>query len=286
MAQEIEEYQLNLEDRVLSGLSQIKRAEQHLAIAQRLAATGKLAAGIAHEINNPIGGMKNAVRALERGDLPAEKTAEYLDLIGDGLARVEETVKKVLAFTPRRVEPRPVDLADVVRKALALARHRLEKKGITVEGKAPADASALVFGDPLELQQVALNLILNSADAIPEDRRGTIEVEVARHGAEEVELRVTDDGCGMSPDDQARCFDLFFTTKEVGEGSGLGLSVVHNIVTNHGGRIELESAPDKGTTFRVFLPREPLAPGGADLPTGPARAGKPAAQPGGAGSRP
>jgi signal transduction histidine kinase len=283
MAQEIEEYQLNLEDRVLSGLSQIKRAEQHLAIAQRLAATGKLAAGIAHEINNPIGGMKNAVRALGRGDLPAEKTAEYLALIGDGLARVEETVKKVLAFTPRRVEPRPVDLTDVVRKALALAHHRLEKKGIRVVGKAPQDGDALVFGDPLELQQVALNLLLNSADAIAEDRHGSIEVEVARHGAEEVVLRITDDGCGMSPEDQARCFDLFFTTKEVGEGSGLGLSVVHNIVTNHGGRIELESAPGKGTTFRVFLPREPLAPGAPDRPAEPARAGKPAAHPGGAG---
>ncbi len=257
MAAEIGEYQAQLEDRVLGALSRIKKAEQHLAIAQRLAATGKLASGLAHEINNPLGGMKNAARALARGDLPPDKTSLYLDLIMDGLARVEQTVKKFLTFTPRRAQPRPTDLVDVTSKSVALAMHRIQKRGIEILTDFPSDTSrAIVFGDPHELQQVALNLLLNAADAIGEGRKdGQVRVEVGRRG-EDVVLRVADNGTGMSPEDQDSCFDMFFTTKEVGEGSGMGLAVVHNIVTNHGGRIELTSNLGGGTIFDVVLPGE------------------------------
>ncbi|MDJ0522668.1 MAG: HAMP domain-containing sensor histidine kinase [Planctomycetota bacterium] len=262
MASEIGEYQGQLEDRVLGALSRIKKAEQHLAIAQRLAATGKLASGLAHEINNPLGGMKNAVRALARGDMPPEKTDLYLDLITDGLARIEQTVKKFLTFTPRRAQPRPTDLVDVTSKSVDLAMHRIRRRGIEILTDFPEDASrAIVFGDPHELQQVALNLVLNAADAIPEDRAdGQVRVEIERRG-EDVVLRVADNGSGMSAEDQDRCFDMFFTTKEVGEGSGMGLAVVHNIVTNHGGRIELTSQPGAGTIFDVILPGEGRAEG-------------------------
>jgi signal transduction histidine kinase len=255
MAREIAEYQGHLEDRVLTALSRIKKAEQHLTIAQRLAATGKLASGLAHEINNPLGGMKNAVRALTRGDLSPEKTSEYLELVADGLVRVEQTVKKFLSFTPRRVEPRPSDLGDIVRKSIALSMHHLEKRHIRVEVDAPEAGGAIVFGDPHELQQVALNLILNAADAIGAGPEGCIRVAVEPR-EDLVLLRVEDNGSGMSPDDQAHCFDMFFTTKDVGEGSGMGLSVVHNIVSNHGGRIEVTSRLGEGTVFEVVLPRE------------------------------
>jgi signal transduction histidine kinase len=274
MAREVGEYQGQLEDRVLQALKRIQKAEQHLAIAQRLAATGKLASGIAHEINNPLGGMRNAVRALARGDLDPKKTAEYLELVQDGLARVEETVKKVLTFTPRSVEPRPTDLAEVARKAVALARHRIERKGVRLVEHVPWDRAVRVFGDPHELQQVVLNLLLNAVDAVPDlaarspgggTEGGAVELEVREEG-DAVLLRVTDDGAGMTPEVMAQCFDLFFTTKEVGEGTGLGLAVVHNIVTNHGGRIEVESAPGKGATFRVYLPREGAAPDGSPEP--------------------
>lgn len=260
MAREIAEYQGHLEARVLSALKRSKKAEQHLAIAQRLAATGKLASGLAHEINNPLGGMKNAVRALRRGDLDAPTTEVYLGLVEDGLGRIEQTVKKFLSFTPRRVAPRPVDLAEVVAKSLGLAEHRLDRRGVSVEARLAPPGLAIVFGDAHELQQVALNLLLNAADAIPEDRTdGRIEVAVEAVG-EEVRLAVADNGTGMSAEAQAHCFDMFFTTKAEGEGSGMGLAVVHNIVTNHGGRIELESRPGAGTTFEVWLP--------GDLPRG------------------
>jgi len=255
MAREIGEYQGHLEDRVLGALQRMKKAEQHLAIAQRLAATGKLASGVAHEINNPLGGMKNAVRALARGDLPPDKTQQYLDLISDGLSRVEETVKKFLSFTPRRVEPRPTDLAEVARKAADLARHRIERSGVTLEEHLPGPGEAVVFGDPHELQQVALNLLLNASDAVAAKGSGRVELRVHVRGDERV-LEVEDEGVGLGPEDQDRCFDMFFTTKDVGEGSGLGLAVAHSIVTNHGGRIELESRAGEGATFRVVLPGE------------------------------
>ena len=255
MAREIGEYQGHLEDRVLGALQRMKKAEQHLAIAQRLAATGKLASGVAHEINNPLGGMKNAVRALARGDLPPEKTAQYLDLIDEGLSRVEETVKKFLSFTPRRVEPRPTDLADVAKKAADLARHRVARSGVLLEEDLPAPGEAVVFGDPHELQQVALNLLLNAVDAVAAKGSGRVSLRVHVRGEERV-LEVRDEGVGLSPEDQDRCFDMFFTTKDVGEGSGLGLAVAHTIVTTHGGRIELESHPGEGATFRVVLPGE------------------------------
>ncbi len=255
MTREIGEYQSHLEDRVLSALNRMKKAEQHLAIAQRLAATGKLASGVAHEINNPLGGMKNAVRALARGDLPPEKTSEYLDLVNEGLGRVEETVKKFLSFTPRRVEPRPTDLSVVVEKAVALARHRMATHGVALELDLPEPGTAIVFGDPHELQQVALNLLLNAADAVASAEGPRVLVRIEARD-EDVVLGVIDNGVGLDADDQSRCFDLFFTTKEVGEGTGLGLAVAHTIVTNHGGRMEVESEPGKGATFRVVLPAE------------------------------
>ena len=281
MAGEIAEYQGHLEDRVLTALGRIKKAEQHLTIAQRLAATGKLASGLAHEINNPLGGMKNAVRALARGDLDEEKTALYLDLVQDGLVRIEQTVKKFLSFTPRQAEPGSTDLADVARSSVALAMHRIEKKRVRVDTVFPVPGHATVFGDQHELQQVALNLVLNAADAIADDEDGRILVEVERH-EEEAVLRVSDNGAGMTPEDQAHCFDMFFTTKEVGEGSGMGLAVVHNIVTNHGGRIEVSSEVGEGTTFEVWLPgeaRPDLAPPEEETPRAepePASGGDPA----------
>jgi signal transduction histidine kinase len=268
MAAEVSEHHEQLQDRVLQAIDRSRKAERHLVIAQRLAATGKLAAGIAHEINNPLGGMRNAVRSLARGDLDAGKTAEYLDLVQDGLARIEDTVKKVLLFTPRTAQPRATDLVDVARKAVALARHRLERNGVRIEERYADAGPVRLFGDPNELQQVALNLVINAGDAISEKGGddgprpaggGVVRVGVATEGDAAI-LEVSDDGVGMTHEVLAQCFDFFFTTKPPGEGTGLGLAVVHNIVTNHGGRIDVSSEVGKGTTFRVVLPLESPSP--------------------------
>jgi signal transduction histidine kinase len=255
MTAEIGTYRRDLEAQVGSAVRKARSAEKTLITAQRLAAMGTLAAGIAHDINNPLGGMINAVRALRRDDLPPAKREEYLALIEEGLERVGQTVQKVLQFTPHRVSPGPCDLGDVARRALALAHHRIERSGAKAAVELP-EGGLPVFGDPYELQQVVLNLLVNAADAVAAKGAGGGRVSVRGEvRGPEVRLRVEDDGVGMSEEQVARAFDLFYTTKEVGEGTGLGLSMVHSIVENHGGRVELRSRKGEGTAAEVVLPR-------------------------------
>jgi signal transduction histidine kinase len=254
MTAELGDFKKDLEAQVGGAVRKARDAEQNLVTAQRLAATGTLAAGIAHDINNPLGGMINAVRALRRADLPPEKREEYLGLIEEGLERVGHTVQKVLQFTPHRVAPGPCDLGAVSRRALELARHRADRSGTRILVELP-EAPLPVFGDPYELQQVVLNLLVNAADAVAANgrREGRIVLRGEARGAE-VRIEVEDDGIGMTEEQLARAFDLFYTPKEVGEGTGLGLSMVHSIVANHGGRVALRSKPGQGTTAEVVLP--------------------------------
>jgi len=254
MMAELGAYRKDLEAQVGKSVGKARAAEQSLVTAQRLAAMGTLAAGIAHDINNPLGGMINAVRALRRDDLPPGKREEYLALVEEGLERVGQTVQKVLQFTPHRVAPQPFDLSAVAGRALDLARHRFEKAGIRAEAEMP-EAGLPVFGDPWEIQQVVLNLLVNAADAVVEKGKGGGAVRVRGvAGPSEVRLLVEDDGVGMTEEQVARAFDLFYTTKEVGEGTGLGLSMVHSTIESHGGRVEIRSRKGEGTTVEVVLP--------------------------------
>ncbi|MHC4861730.1 MAG: sensor histidine kinase, partial [Planctomycetota bacterium] len=250
---ELGTFRQHLEERVDDARQHAKAAEKNLVIAQRLAATGQLASGIAHEVNNPLAGMQNAARRLTREPAPSpEKREEYLELIIDGLQRVQETVKKILRFTPHKVAPQAIDLETVIQRALALASHRIEKEGMEVFVDLPA--GAMVFGDPFELQQVLLNILINAMDAVGEvERRGEITIRGKREKTELV-LRLTDNGCGMTEEQISQAFDLFFTSKEVGEGTGLGLSIAHHVIQNHGGRISLRSEPGRGTTVEMVLP--------------------------------
>jgi signal transduction histidine kinase len=250
MAHEVHEYQTRLEERVLDALSRAKAAESRLVRAQHLAATGTLAAGFAHEINNPLGGVLNALRKLREGELSAQRSAEYFDLVFDGLERIRTIVERMLHFAPRRREPSDVDVADVCRRAAGLASHRAERKGIRLEVRADRPVKG-VIGDAQELMQAILNLVLNAEDAIPEGRPGAVRVEARREGNEAV-VEVTDDGVGMDPETARQCVDLFFTTKP--EGTGLGLAIVQFIVTEHGGSLDIRTGRGEGTTVLVRLP--------------------------------
>jgi signal transduction histidine kinase len=242
----------HLEERAGEARAQARQAEKTLVIAQRLAATGKLASGIAHEVNNPLGGMLNAARRLLRDPPGDEKRIEYLNLIIDGLTRVQETVKKILRFTPHKVAPQPVEMETVLRRALALASHRIEREGTDVV--VDMEAGARVFGDPFELQQVFLNILINALDAIAAtDRKGEISIR----GFDDrnlLRIIVKDNGCGFETDDFSQAFDLFYTTKEVGEGTGLGLSIAHNVIQNHGGSLRLGGVPGEGAEVEIALP--------------------------------
>lgn len=257
MMVEIGDLQGRLRERIGAAVRDARRTQDSLVIAQRLAATGRLAAGIAHEVNNPLAGMLNAVRALKSRKMSPEKQAEYLDMVEEGLIRIQRTVAKILQFTPHKVAPQTVHLMDVVQPVLALARHRAQDAGVevVVEG---ADQPALVFGDLYELQQALLNVVLNALDAMQEaDREDPHLLLRLTVEGDEVHLLVRDDGTGMAKEDLDRAFDFFFTTKETGKGSGLGLATVHKILSDHLGRVELRPRGEderKGMDVVLTLP--------------------------------
>lgn len=283
MAERVERLTNDLEEEVQTAVEQARRAEAAVIVQRRLAAMGELAAGIAHEINNPLGGLQNAVRALEKGDLPDERRERYLALLDSGLERIRDTVSKVLRMAPRETAIERVDLFDVVRDAAGLVRHRVGRDGhrllVSVDGVATdveagrgdagrGDGSGddrdatnerfCVLGARQELAQALLNLLVNAFDALDEaldrtGRPGRVLVALERRGAEIV-LRVEDDGPGAAREDLDRLTDLFFSTKEVGKGTGMGLSIVQNTLDTHGGRLELESAPGAGFKALCILP--------------------------------
>ena len=286
MAGQVEGFNARLALEVERATHAARDAEAAAMTQRRLAATGELAAGIAHEINNPLGGMLNALEVLRRGDLSAERRSEYLALVEAGLERIRETVGRLLRLAPRATETVSVSLADPLTDALALVSHRAAGQGtelvLTGEGgERPFGPGALepwralppLRGQPNELGQAVLNLLVNALDAV-EGRRGAVRVGM-RHEAGEgrgaIHLWIEDDGPGMDPELLPRAADLFFTTKAVGRGTGLGLAVVHNVVAGHGGRVLLANVDGGGFRADVHLPldREGGAgTGGGDPPEG------------------
>ena len=259
MLEEIKEYRSNMETKIEEAKNKIKATEEQLIIAQRLSATGTLAAGIAHEINNPLGGIINATSALKKGTLSKEKADEYLDLIDDGLSRIQETLKKILQFFPRKLTPQPVDLKPVIERAILLVQYKLESNNINIESNVPYNLPR-IYGEANELQQVFLNILMNAIDGIveikkqkPDSERGNIKIT---HKLDQsfVTIEIKDDGIGMTEADIGQAFDLFYTTKDPGKGTGLGLPVAHSIIDNHNGKITLESKRGHGVTIRLVLP--------------------------------
>jgi signal transduction histidine kinase len=267
MAQRVEALSRDLEREVEEALGAARRAERAVVVQQRLAAMGQLAAGIAHEINNPLGGLVNAVQTLRSGRADEARRERYLELLAEGLERIRVIVGQVLRMAPRETAAVRVDLAQVVRDACVLVRHRVEAAqtrlsvrvaGVDVEPYESAPAVAgrcVVVGARQELVQALLNLLVNAIDALAE-RPGAARLDVAveERGAD-LALSVTDDGPGVRSSDLERLTDIFFTTKEVGRGTGLGLSIVHNVVDSHGGRLVLENAPGGGFRATCLLPR-------------------------------
>ncbi len=254
MADEVTSHRRELEERVAEATEKFKRAQEAAAIAQRLAATGTLAAGVAHEINNPLGGMMNAARRLEGAVPDGGREREYLDLINEGLERVARIVKQMTQFQRSSPELAPVDVAGALEDALRFAEHRLH--GVQVERQI-AEGLPPVLGDRHGLEQVFLNLIMNAADAVRESdvKRVTVRARVDEAGSRLV-VEVEDTGCGMTPEERDAAFDIFHTTKGAGEGSGLGLPVAHSIVESHGGELRLEGAKGQGTRAVLELPAD------------------------------
>ncbi len=227
------------------------RLEEQLRQVDRLATIGKLAAGLAHELNEPLGAILGfaqlAAKAPDVGDAPRAD----LEKIVKAALHARDIVKQLQLFA-RQSPPqvKAVALNELVEESLAMLAPRLAEKNVALTCDLAADLPTL-WADPVQIQQILVNLVVNALQALGES--GTIRV-TTRTAATGLVLSVEDTGQGMTADVRRRMFDPFFTTKDVGEGLGLGLSVVHGIVSAHGGTIQVFSEPDRGSRFEVLLP--------------------------------
>jgi two-component system NtrC family sensor kinase len=240
-------------------LTERRRDQERAAQAEKLAAVGQLAAGVMHEVNNPlavIGACAESIALrLEQEDAaPAvrESLADYVRIIDHEVQRCTRIVTGLLDFSrPSTAGRTRIDLDQLVEETLFLLQHHARVKQMRVEQQR-AERPVRVTAAREQLIQVVMALLLNAADA--SEPGGRIVVRADRRDPEWVSLEVGDEGCGIAPADQSRLFDPFFTTKPPGRGTGLGLSICYGIVTEHGGRIEVVSEPGRGSTFRVVLP--------------------------------
>jgi PAS domain S-box-containing protein len=251
---------------VLYNLTQVKRLEQNVQRAHRLSSIGTLAAGMAHEIKNPLVSIKTFSQLLpDRYDDPDFRTT-FTDIVPHEVERIDSIVTRLLHFArPRPASFAPHNLRGIIEEVLVLVENQIRKGNITVESDFPGP-NVGVYGDEQLLHQVFLNLVLNAIDAMKDMRSGAtlaIRVEygrmvLRRNGhdplpdADCVRVSLSDTGVGISTESLDRIFTPFYTTKD--EGTGLGLAVVHGIVTEHGGSIYVESEPGEGTTFVITLP--------------------------------
>jgi len=269
--EEIVAWARTLEDRVEEKTRELKNAHEHVLHVEKMASVGKMAAIVAHEINNPLAGILTYAKLLhkwmERGAMEGEKRQEAmqaLDLIAGESRRCGDIVKNLLTFS--RAAPmnlQTTDLNSIVDRSIRLVQHQLEMNGIELQTDL-ADDLPMLQCDPAQIEQVLLALVMNAIDAMPHG--GTLWVSTRINAIrDEVDLQVRDDGTGISPQILPHIFEPFETTKEAGHGVGLGLAVSHSIIERHGGRIEVQSELGKGTSFTVTLPldsREAAAAGG------------------------
>jgi len=234
-------------------LSKVNRELQdsfeQLKRADRLSAIGHLSASLAHEIRNPLASIEGATGILDQPDISEEMRKEFLEVIRKESRRLNRLLSDLLDFArPRKPEFQPVDPAKLIDSVISLVAPTVERNGITLTRRVEP-SSPFVRSDPEQLKQVILNLTINAAQAMP----GPGEIELAVSAADgNVKISVKDQGSGIPEEDLDKIFDPFFTTKE--NGTGLGLSVAHQIVTQHGGTIVAQRNPYRGMTFSVVLP--------------------------------
>jgi PAS domain S-box-containing protein len=234
-------------------MDRLTETQAQLVQAAKLAAVGELAAGVAHELNNPLTSVLGFTALLLNATPPESSTRHDLEIVANQARRARDIVRNLLGFA-RQTKPQqlPANVNQLFRQTLDLVRQLLEKSGVVIEEDYAPDLGFLTL-DAGQMKQVFLNLITNAAHAMP--KGGKLRVHTACLG-DEVAIAISDTGGGMPPEVQERIFEPFFTTKPVGQGTGLGLSISLGIVREHGGRIAVESQAGQGSTFTVWLPVE------------------------------
>jgi two-component system NtrC family sensor kinase len=226
--------------------------------SEKLAAVGQLAAGVMHEINNPLATIGACVAAiqgrLEDGQVGAAAVGEYLDIIDREVERCSRIVDGLLDFSrPKGHSKAPLSMAALVDETLFLLKHHQRFKRMAVDRQVAPDLPP-ILGNKEQLIQAVMALLLNAVDAMEPGGRLTVRAGRYPVHPDEVVLEVEDTGVGIPREDQSKIFEPFFTTKQPGRGTGLGLSICYGIVEDHRGRIEVDSVPGRGATFRVYLP--------------------------------
>jgi two-component system NtrC family sensor kinase len=249
---ELEGWAQTLEDKVQERTAELVHVQSKMAEADRLASLGRMAAGVAHEINNPMGGILTFA-SLGLQDLPDDHPQRRnFEIIIKQTMRCRDIVRGLLEFS-RQTEatPTPTDVDDVIDKTLALLQQQASFQNVRTHRIAADDLPRILI-DPGHLQQVVLNLLVNAVDAMEEKGDLTVRTGLSSDGRD-ILIHVQDTGKGIPKDVLPMIFEPFFTTKEVGRGTGLGLAIVHGIVTRAHGRVEVGTSPS-GTTFTVSLP--------------------------------
>ena len=245
-----------IEGVVLSGrdVTDLKRLEEQLIQAEKLAAMGQMLAGVAHELNNPLTAILGVTELVREREGLDDSMKRQLDLTHRQARRAARIVQNLLEFSrPASPQKKPIDLNSIIERTLQLHEHSLRRNRIAIDFTPRTDMPAVV-GDSNQLIQVLLNLITNAEQAIREVREsGRIQIRLSSSGGN-VMVTVQDDGVGIPPETLPRLFDPFFTTKRPGGGTGLGLSICLSIIREHGGTIQAEPLPGGGSAFRIFLP--------------------------------
>lgn len=236
---------------IAEDVTEERRIEEQLKRAERLASLGTLAAGIAHEINNPMGAAMLAAESARIGLANPELANRCLTTVVDSLRRCDHIIKHVLAFS--RHQPLAHEsgcLIDVAQRAIELAETAVGRKDINIRFRTELD-DAVISMSPVEMEQAIFNLLDNALKSTS----GPVEVTVSIERSNgDVRVIVQDNGDGIPADTQSRVFDPFYTSRQLAGGTGLGLSIAHRIIENHHGGIELDSSQDKGTTVTITLP--------------------------------
>ncbi len=251
-----------LKKRLHASRKELLAAEKQVYHAEKLASIGRFASGIAHEINNPLNGIENCLYAIEKEPENLAQTREYLELAEEGLKHIGSVVRKLLSFSRNQSHTRTdVHLKDEVETVLSLLSFKLQRSQVEISTDFE-DPLPVIKGDPNLLQELIMNLVLNSLDAVLDQGESTgdlfagkIHIEIQRE-EDRLALRVRDNGGGIPQEIQDQMFDPFFTTKDQGKGTGLGLSVALGIAQVHGGTLQVVSEPNHSTEFSAQFPLE------------------------------
>src|SRR6266850_6672665 len=236
---------------------ELRDKQEQLVQAGKLATLGELTTGVAHELNNPLNNiglfMGNAVDLIELGATDKGQIVRELEQAMQQVGKATEIISHLRTFgRAAPVSREPISLRQVIERALSLMREQLRLREIEVAVDLGQE-EPVVVGNPIQLEQVFINLFTNARDAVADSPRKAIRISDSV-GAEGVEVALTDTGKGIPPGLERRIFDPFFTTKEVGKGTGLGLSITYGIIKEHGGTISVSSPPAEGATFLIHLP--------------------------------